>query len=53
MTLPELAQLIRHVDLNPSDEVAITRLRDQLRASSSSDLMKALSLAQKPTSKGQ
>jgi hypothetical protein len=47
VSLTELAQLIRRVDLNPTDEAAVTRLRDQLRASSSSDLMKALSLAQK------
>ena len=45
MSLTELAELIRHVDLNPEDEAAITRLRAQLRASDSSELIKALSIA--------
>jgi len=47
MSLNELAALIRHVDLNPEDKAATTRLRSRLRASDSSELMKALSLAQK------
>jgi hypothetical protein len=47
MSLTELAELIRHVDLNPDDQAAVTRLRTQLRASDSSELMKALSIAQK------
>jgi hypothetical protein len=38
MSLTELAELIRHVDLNPEDEAAITRLRAQLRASDSNAL---------------
>jgi len=45
MSLNELAALIRHVDLNPEDKAATTRLRSRLRASDSSELMKALSLA--------
>jgi hypothetical protein len=47
VSLAELAQLIRHVDQHPEDEGAITRLRDQLRASSSAELMRALSMAQR------
>jgi hypothetical protein len=47
MSLAELAQLIRHVDLNPTDAAAVTRLRDQLRTSSSAELMRVLSMAQK------
>jgi len=33
MSLTELAELIRHVDLNSDDKAAVTRLRAQLRAS--------------------
>jgi len=40
MTLTELAELVRHVDLKPEDEKAVTRLRAQLRASDSNELMK-------------
>jgi hypothetical protein len=45
--LTELATLIRHVDEHPNDEAATARLRDRIRAASSAELMKALSLAQR------
>ena len=38
MSLTELAELIRHVDLNSDDKAAVTRLRAQLRASDSNEL---------------
>jgi hypothetical protein len=43
----ELARLIRHVDLNPDDEVACEQLRARLRDLNAAKLTKALSLARK------